>query len=511
MDCRGVVFCSPFLLYTVDHFEKSHMANKMESDDIINDKETNPKDNGQQGKTKAMEKVRAGKESVEERVKMNEKKGEMAGEKTDCHSGSRSESQKEGEKDKEKEINYEKDLTVQVELKGEEVVTPIELIRVVRLMCGNICACRSTGPNKYEITMGSAAGKRKLMDGFKIGNTMVTGKEINNDELVVSFLGLPAYIGDEEILEKLELWCVSAMSPIKRRMWPGTRVADGTRFVKVRFNEEVQSLPYSAKFNTAGGTEFFRVIHDRQVRVCRLCIQPGHIVRECPEFLCNRCGVQGHYARECTKRISKCKVCYNKTENCICGQESEGSMEVEERDDESVMEESDGQEGESEIEEVEEGLGDRPVAFPATEGEPSADSALERVRGAPKMGPASDPGADEGNSTPREGSAGISAATAVDGGERVPARRLSQRRQELALGSNMDDLSLDAGSQIGAAPQMSQTACRTSAFLLAEKAKAREANATSASALLGRRGLSPDSDLEREAGKKLGRKKGKKK
>ena len=39
-------------------------------------------------------------------------------------------------------------------------------------------------------------------------------------------------------------------------MWPGTNIADGTRFLKVQFNDSVQSLPYSAKFKTALGMEF---------------------------------------------------------------------------------------------------------------------------------------------------------------------------------------------------------------------------------------------------------------
>lgn len=47
-----------------------------------------------------------------------------------------------------------------------------------------------------------------------------------------------------------------------RRMWPGTNIADRTRFFKVRFNKQVQSLPYSTKFNTHNGAEYFRVIHD---------------------------------------------------------------------------------------------------------------------------------------------------------------------------------------------------------------------------------------------------------
>lgn len=83
------------------------------------------------------------------------------------------------------------------------------------------------------------------------------------------------------------------MSEIRRRKWPGSNVVDGTRFVKVRFAEWVASFSYSTKFNTEGESQFFRVIHDRQIRVCRLCLQPGHILRECPDFLCNRCGDQG--------------------------------------------------------------------------------------------------------------------------------------------------------------------------------------------------------------------------
>lgn len=144
--------------------------------------------------------------------------------------------------------------------------------------------------------------------------------------MVVSFLGLPAYIEDNAIIGKLLAWGVEAVSAVRRRMWPGTEVADGTRYVKVRFTELVKSLPYSVRFDTASGPEYFRVIHDRQVRVCRGCLKPGHVLRECPDFLCHKCGGQGHYARECVEpRARKCGECGAFARDCVCAASDEGS------------------------------------------------------------------------------------------------------------------------------------------------------------------------------------------
>ena len=162
---------------------------------------------------------------------------------------------------------FEKKLTVAVEIIGEENVSMMELLKEIKKICGVVIGCRFKGQKKYEITMEKVDGKEKLLDGLKIKDNLVFVKEMVNNELVVSFLNLPTYVPDEVILVKLHEWGVKAVSPIKRRMWPGTDIADGTRFLRVQFTETVKSLPYSAKFDTLEGTEFFRVIHDRQVRV----------------------------------------------------------------------------------------------------------------------------------------------------------------------------------------------------------------------------------------------------
>lgn len=109
-----------------------------------------------------------------------------------------------------------------------------------------IVACRTTGPMRYEVTMNNEEGKDKLMDRFKFGHTSVQGKTVVN--MVVSFLNLPAYITDEEILAKLEGWGVKAVSTIKRRMWPGMSIADGTRFLNLPDSTPLQDkstfVPY---------------------------------------------------------------------------------------------------------------------------------------------------------------------------------------------------------------------------------------------------------------------------
>lgn len=236
------------------------------------------------------------------------------------------------------EKKFERALTLAVEIIGDEMVTMMELLSEVKKTCGVVNGCRFTTPKKYEITMDNVEGKDKLLDGIRIKKSTIIAKEIRNDELVVSFLNLPTYIVDRVILLKLAEWGVKAISPIKRRMWPGTDVADGTRFLKVRFTETVKSLPYSTKFETLVGGEYFRVIHDGQRKVCRLCIQPGHIFRECPEFRCHRCKEQGHYARECVPKAAEREDVDVEEEGNSTDSEKE---ETEESDDDDMQTEGD--------------------------------------------------------------------------------------------------------------------------------------------------------------------------
>ncbi len=149
-------------------------------------------------------------------------KATMLGDKMEVGRGleKRNMREKDGELDQ-KGRNYEKKLTVLVEIEGEDRITMMELLKKVREDCGVVIGCRYKTPKEYELTMEEDKGKEKLLDGLRIKKSRVMAKEVDCMEMVVSFLGLPTYIQDEEILRKLSDWGVKAASRVKRRMWPG--------------------------------------------------------------------------------------------------------------------------------------------------------------------------------------------------------------------------------------------------------------------------------------------------
>lgn len=196
---------------------------------------------------------------------------------------------------------YKKEVTITVDLRDEKEVRALDIIKAVtKKICeGKILVVRPKQMNGYEVTLEREEDTEVLMDGLDIKGMTFEVKSLHNGDYVVSFMHLPAYTEDEDILNKLEQWGVIPISIIKRRVYPGTNMEDGTRFVKARFPREVASLPYSTKMETAEGPQYFRVMHSHQVKTCRLCMSPDHVVKDCPDFRCFKCDEKGHFARNC--------------------------------------------------------------------------------------------------------------------------------------------------------------------------------------------------------------------
>ncbi len=250
---------------------------------------------------------------------------------------------------------YLKEATVIVNVENVNEVRAVDIIKAVVDICGNgkILALRPRQGKEFELTMEKEEACEELTDGLLIKGVNCEIKKLQNRDYVVSFMHLPVYLDDKEILGKLEGWGVNPISKIKRRCYPGTDIEDGTRFLKVRFPKEVASLPYSTRLETAEGLQYFRVMHSHQVKTCRLCMSPDHLLKECPKFVCYKCEERGHYARDCN--AVRCPGCQEVLNKCECWmEEEEGGRE--ERVDGQVQEGNNEEEGQTDEEQEEEGL-----------------------------------------------------------------------------------------------------------------------------------------------------------
>lgn len=246
-------------------------------------------------------------------------------------------------------VEYKREWTVLIEtenINGLSVMTLIKEIEAV-VGYGALLALRPKQNKQYEATLNSEKACEKIEEGLFYEKERVGVTRLHKSEVLVSFLHLPPDVPDAAILARLARWGVLPILPVRRRYYPGTNVADGTRFLKVRFPKEVVSLPYSARFETEDGPQYCRVIHDRQVKICCFCMSPGHVLRDCPGFACRECLQQGHYARECD--ATKCPDCRRAMIRCTClppdGSEEEQEQEQQIADMDIERSETDGEGG----------------------------------------------------------------------------------------------------------------------------------------------------------------------
>ena len=224
-------------------------------------------------------------------------------------------------KEMKKQRIYSKEATAIIDISKVLNGGAQDIIRAIKekVSVEKILAVRPKTNKQYEVTFETEEACDGLLNGLQIKGQICDVKKLQDREYVVSFMHLPVYLDDDDITSKLEGWGVTPITEKMRRFYPGMEIEDGTRFVKVKFPKEVASLPYSTRFETTEGSQYFRIIHSRQVKTCRLCLSPEHIIKDCPEFRCFKCNDQGHFSRDCT--AIECPDCGKPLNICECWME----------------------------------------------------------------------------------------------------------------------------------------------------------------------------------------------
>ena len=214
-----------------------------------------------------------------------------------------------------------KEHTVSVDVDDNRTVKASKVIEELEKTfgVGSVVAVVPRSGNLYEITVNEKRYVDELANsGFQVGGIKYDCHAIYSSEKLVSFMHLPAFIEDADILNKLTALNIEVTSPIKRKKHPGTNVADGTRYLLCKFPPNVSSLPYTMKFEIdTNKHEYVRVKHDHQFKVCSKCMSDEHLYAECPRNQCYRCNQMGHLARDCP--CEPCSTCHNYPRYCSCG------------------------------------------------------------------------------------------------------------------------------------------------------------------------------------------------
>ena len=178
----------------------------------------------------------------------------------------------------------------------------------------NILGCVKT-QGQWIITLKNREDMQLLQrTGIKIKGQCCPITGVTQTLLTVSFFGVPSYIDDYDLTQKLEEYGCKIKSKWTHKCYEQfSNIENGIRFVRLELPSQAKSLPYAVTINNV----HMKLKHNGQLRVCNLCLSEDHLMKECPHYQCRECGQQGHTARRCPNiRCYKCDKAGHRSFQC---------------------------------------------------------------------------------------------------------------------------------------------------------------------------------------------------
>ncbi|CAG2240140.1 unnamed protein product [Mytilus edulis] len=223
---------------------------------------------------------------------------------------------------------YRKECTVRIDNIPNWKYSATKVIEILENLCGEntiLAVVPSENKLSYEVTTDDEDTAIRMTNGVEIGEDKFNCIFQFNDVVVVSIMHLPAYMDDEEILQPLINKGCEIKSDLFRHVHPRTQVADGTRYVHVKFPPGMVSLPWSMKFETGLGPKFFELF----------IIIKGHCVISVDPRITNTDNVRSLFkddgicpycrGKPCVCYCAECKQHYN---DCSCGVQGTTCSEI---------------------------------------------------------------------------------------------------------------------------------------------------------------------------------------